>query len=173
MRSSAASDVYKRQVVSLGLGSSFVVADIPGLIEGAAQGAGLGIQFLRHLTRTKLLLHLVEIAPYGHEDANLAADVATIVAELEQYSLEAEANLSRLDRWLVINKTDTVLEEDQQEIVQNLLGQLSWEGPVYQISAIGREGTQELCNDIMAYLQKSERDAQSDVLQSIPQHDAQ
>ena len=95
-------------VVSLGIGSSFVIADIPGLIEGASEGAGLGIQFLRHLARTKLLLHVVDIAPYGDEEANLAKDITTIVGELNQYSEQAGAELDQLDRWLVINKTDVV-----------------------------------------------------------------
>lgn len=155
-------------VVSLGMGSSFVVADIPGLIEGAAEGAGLGIQFLRHLARTKLLLHVVDIAPYGDEAANLADDVRTIASELQQYSEEAGAELDQLDRWLVINKIDTVLEEDQDQIVSELLGELHWQGPVYRISAISREGTQELSNDIMQYLDKKERDAQEEVFKSIP-----
>lgn len=155
-------------VVSLGMGSSFVVADIPGLIEGAAEGAGLGIQFLRHLARTKLLLHIVDVAPYGDEAANLAEDVRTIVAELEQYSEESGAALNQLDRWLVINKIDTVLEEDQGQIIDDLLADLQWQGPVYRISAIGREGTQALSNDIMQYLKQAERDAQEEVLKSIP-----
>ena len=97
-------------VVSLGMGSSFVIADIPGLIEGASQGAGLGIQFLRHLARTKLLLHIVDIAPYGDEEADLAKDIRTIVGELSQYSEETGTELGQLDRWLVINKTDAVLD---------------------------------------------------------------
>jgi GTP-binding protein len=155
-------------VVSLGLGSSFVIADIPGLIEGASQGAGLGIQFLRHLARTKLLLHIVEIAPYGDESANLAKDVTTIVGELAQYSEQTGADLDQLDRWLVINKTDTVLEEDQQKIVSELLAELNWKGPVYQISAIARQGTQELCNDIMKNIEEQLKAAEPEVLLSIP-----
>lgn len=155
-------------VVSLGMGSSFVVADIPGLIEGAAQGAGLGIQFLRHLARTKLLLHIVDIAPYGDQQADLVQDVTTITSELAQYSDQADANLDQLDRWLVINKKDTVLDEDQTEIIDNLLNSLDWTGPVYRISAIARQGTQELCNDIMQYLEAQLKAEQPDVLLSIP-----
>lgn len=155
-------------VVSLGMGSSFVVADIPGLIEGAAQGAGLGIQFLRHLARTKLLLHIVDIAPYGDEEANLANDIQTIAGELSQYSEEAGAELDQLDRWLVINKTDVVLEEDRERIVAELLKELNWTAPVYTISAIGRQGTQELCNDIMNYIDETIRASQDDVFVSIP-----
>lgn len=157
-------------VVSLGLGSSFVVADIPGLIEGAAGGAGLGIQFLRHLSRTRLLLHVVDIAPYGDEAADLANDVHTIADELEQYSEQTEAELDQLERWLVINKIDTVLDEDRDQITSNLLEALGWTGPVYRISAIARQGTQQLCNDIMQYLQNVEREAKPEPLQSIPEN---
>ncbi len=155
-------------VVSLGIGSSFVIADIPGLIEGAAQGAGLGIQFLRHLARTKLLLHIVDIAPYGDEEANLANDITTIAGELAQYSEEAGAELDQLERWLVINKTDVVLDEDRERIVAELLEELNWQGPVYAISAISRQGTQALCNDIMNYIETEMRANQPEVLVSIP-----
>ena len=155
-------------VVSLGIGSSFVIADIPGLIEGASEGAGLGIQFLRHLARTKLLLHVVDIAPYGDEEANLAKDITTIVGELNQYSEQAGAELDQLDRWLVINKTDVVLDEDRERIVDDLLKELAWDAPVYQISAISRQGTQELCNDIQAYLNADKKAQEVEVLVSIP-----
>ena len=155
-------------VVSLGVGSSFVIADIPGLIEGASQGAGLGIQFLRHLARTQLLLHLVDIAPYGNEEADLVNDVTSIVNELKQYSEETEAHVDQLERWLVINKIDTVLDEDRDRIVEDLVKQLDWRGPVYTISAIAREGTQVLCNDIMQHINKAEAAKQVEVFQSIP-----
>ncbi len=155
-------------VVSLGMGSSFVVADIPGLIEGASQGAGLGIQFLRHLARTKLLLHVVDIAPYGNEEADLYSDITSIVAELEQYSEEHETHLNELERWLVINKIDTVLDEDREEIVAALLKKLAWTGPVFEISAIGRIGTQPLVNAIMRHIEEVERANEPEVLQSIP-----
>lgn len=159
-------------VVSLGMGSSFVIADIPGLIEGASEGAGLGIQFLRHLARTRLLLHIIDIAPYGDETADLATDVKTIAAELRHYSEQAGADLDKLDRWLVVNKTDMVLEEDQEQIVADLLKSLDWQGPVYQISAISRQGTQELCNDIMKYIDQQQQAEQPDVLVSIPAVDS-
>lgn len=159
-------------VVSLGVGSSFVIADIPGLIEGASQGAGLGIQFLRHLARTKLLLHIVDIAPYGDEQADLAQSVRSIVDELAQYSNQVGAELDTLDRWLVINKIDTVLDEDRDDIVATLLSELDWQGPVFQISAIGRDGTQALCNSIMQYMDAQEKASQPEQLVSIPQ-DAQ
>ena len=156
-------------VVSLGVGSSFVIADIPGLIEGASQGAGLGIQFLRHLARTQLLLHMVDIAPYGDEAADLVNDVTSIVNELQQYSEEADAHLDQLERWLVINKIDTVLDEDRDRIVDDLVQKLDWQGPVYTISAISRDGTQALCNDIMQHIKKAEQAKQVEVFQSIPQ----
>lgn len=155
-------------VVSLGMGSSFVIADIPGLIEGAAQGAGLGIQFLRHLARTKLLLHIVDIAPYGDEEANLAENVNTIIGELDQYSEQTGADLDKLDRWLVINKTDVVLDEDRDRIVSELIKELAWDGPVHIISAISRIGTQELSNDIMEYLAQAKKAEQEEVFISIP-----
>jgi len=155
-------------VVSLGLGSSFVVADIPGLIEGASEGAGLGHQFLRHLARTKLLLHVVDIAPYGDEEANLADNVRTIEAEVEQYSEKVGADLDQLDRWLVINKTDIVLDEDRERIVAELLKELDWQGPVYTISAISRQGTQALCNDIQEYLDAEQKAQEQEVFVSIP-----
>lgn len=155
-------------VVSLGMGSSFVIADIPGLIEGASQGAGLGIQFLRHLARTKLLLHVVDIAPYGDEDANLANDIRTIIGELSQYSEQTGAELDQLDRWLVINKTDVVMDQDRERIVSELLKELDWQLPVYTISAIGRTGTQVLCNDIMTYLDADKKAQEEEVFVSIP-----
>jgi len=158
-------------VVSLGMGSSFVIADIPGLIEGASQGAGLGIQFLRHLARTKLLLHIVDIAPYGDEEANLARDIRTIAAELSQYSEQAGADLDQLDRWLVVNKVDAVLDEDRDRIVSELVDELDWQAPVYVISAIARTGTQELCNDIMNYLDAELKSQQQEVFVSIPSAD--
>ncbi|MBX2848649.1 MAG: 50S ribosome-binding GTPase, partial [Acidiferrobacterales bacterium] len=156
-------------VVSLGMGSSFVIADIPGLIEGAAQGAGLGIQFLKHLSRTRLLLHIVEIAPYGNEEADLAHDVNTILGELRQYSEQTGAELDQLVRWLVINKTDLVLDEDRDRIAQELLSKIDWQGPIYYVSAASRTGTQDLCNDIMQYLNTDKKARQADVLQSIPE----
>lgn len=155
-------------VVSFGLGSSFVVADIPGLIEGAAEGAGLGHQFLRHLARTKLLLHVVDIAPYGDEEANLANDVRTIAAEVAQYSEKVGADLDKLDRWLVVNKSDVVLDEDCQRIVEQLKTELDWQGPAYTISAIGRVGTQDLCADIQVYLDARDKAEQEEVFVSIP-----
>jgi len=155
-------------VVSLGVGSSFVIADIPGLIEGASQGAGLGIQFLRHLSRTKLLLHIVDIAPYGDEGADLANDIRTIAAELDQYSEATGAELDKLERWLVVNKTDVVLDEDRELIVSSLVEELNWQAPVFEISAISRLGTQALCNAIMQHLDELKKAEEDEVFVSIP-----
>jgi GTP-binding protein len=131
-------------VVRVGALQSFVMADIPGLIEGAAEGAGLGIQFLRHLSRTRLLLHVVDIAPLD-ESLTPAAAVKTIVAELGKFSDE----LSAMPRWLVINKIDLKAEEDREEAVRALVEELRWEGPVYCVSAETGEGTRELAQAIM------------------------
>ena len=133
-------------VVSVGRYKSFVVADIPGLIEGASEGAGLGIRFLKHLARTRLLLHLVDMAPLDESDPADAAEV--IVSELEKFS----PALAQRDRWLVLNKADQLLEEDRDERVQQVVERLEWDGPVFVISALEREGTEALSQAIMRYL---------------------
>ena len=125
---------------------SFVIADIPGLIEGAAEGAGLGIQFLKHLERCRLLLHLVDLAPFDESDPVEQARV--IIEELEKYS----PKLAEKPRWLVINKVDLVLEEERQELVDDLVERLGWEGPVYQIAALEGRNTQQLCHDVVEYI---------------------
>ncbi len=134
-------------VVSLQAHRSFVVADIPGLIEGASLGAGLGVRFLRHLTRTRLLLQLVDMAPLdGGEPADRAAAIAR---ELERFS----PALARRERWLVLTKADLLDAADLAERRQALVRQLGWQGRAYEISAIGGVGTAELCADIMAWLE--------------------
>ncbi|MCQ4270663.1 Obg family GTPase CgtA [Pseudomonas kuykendallii] len=133
-------------VVSVGRYKSFVIADIPGLIEGAAEGAGLGIRFLKHLARTRLLLHLVDMAPLDESDPAEAA--AVIVHELEKFS----PSLAERDRWLVLNKADQILEEEHEARVKAVVERLDWKGPVYVISALEREGTEALSQDIMRYL---------------------
>lgn len=135
---------------------SFVIADIPGVIEGAAEGAGLGIQFLKHLARTRLLLHLVDMAPMDESDGvidGLAEDVTRIVRELEKYGGE----LADRKRWLVLTKKDLLLDEDFAERKQQLLDALDWQGPVYEISSMTGEGTQQLVYDLMEYLEKLKR----------------
>jgi GTP-binding protein len=134
-------------VVSVDRWKSFVVADIPGLIEGASDGAGLGIRFLKHLARTRLLLHLVDMAPFDGTSAADAAEV--IVNELVKFS----PSLAERDRWLVLNKCDNLLEEEHDAAVKEVVDRLEWEGPVYVISALAKEGTERLSRDIMRYLE--------------------
>lgn len=125
---------------------SFVIADIPGLIEGAHEGAGLGVQFLRHLARTRILLHVVDAAPVDGSDPVEA--IQSIVRELEKYSEE----LGNKPRWLVLNKMDTLLEDEQEQICADIIKRLNWQGPVYRISALDKQGTAPLCFDINEYL---------------------
>jgi GTP-binding protein len=134
-------------VVSVGPLQSFVMADVPGLIEGAADGAGLGVQFLKHLQRTRLLLHLVDIAP-PDEDASPAADFGAIQEELARFS----DDLTTKPRWLVINKIDLVASEQLATEKNRLLEELGWDGPVYEISAATGKGTDALGQAIMQYL---------------------
>jgi len=125
---------------------SFVVADIPGIIEGAAEGAGLGIRFLRHLARNRLLLHVVDLAPW---DEQTPAQSSVIVAEeLGKFS----ATLAKQPRWLVLNKIDMVPEDEREERCQSVVDALGWEGPVYRISALAKEGLNPLLMDIQNYL---------------------
>ncbi|MEJ2693616.1 MAG: Obg family GTPase CgtA [Candidatus Thiodiazotropha sp.] len=135
-------------VVSLGRDHSFVVADIPGVIEGAAEGAGLGLQFLKHLSRTRLLLHLVDIAPLD-ETVDPVVQVRQIERELFGHSPE----LADKERWLVLNKKDLLSEERFQEKSLELVEALQWRGPVYGISAATGEGTKPLTSDLMLRLE--------------------
>lgn len=135
-------------VVRVGPLQSFVMADIPGLIEGAAEGTGLGIRFLKHLSRTHLLLHLVDIAPYD-EQTDPARDIQTLIRELEKYSPE----LAQRKRWLVLNKVDLIPQDQREARVQHLVNNLHWQGPVFCISAITGEGTQTLVHSIMKHIE--------------------
>jgi GTP-binding protein len=135
-------------VVRVGEYRSFVVADIPGLIEGAAEGAGLGIQFLKHLSRTGLLLHLVDVSPYGGS-GDPVDDVRKIEAELAQYS----DSLANQDRWLVLNKIDQLAEDEREQRCQAIIDELQWQGPQFRISALNKLGTNELIYSIMEYLE--------------------
>ena len=141
-------------VVKVEAHRSFVVADIPGLIEGASEGAGLGVRFLKHLTRNRILLHIVDMAPYdGVEPADAALAIAN---ELARFS----PTLAQRERWLVLNKIDMVDAEKLAVRRQAVLEALGWEGPVYEISAIRSEGTDALCGDLMSYLEElREREA--------------
>lgn len=142
-------------VVTLKDVRSFVIADVPGLVEGAAEGAGLGMQFLRHLTRTRLLLHLVDMAPLN-VDQDPVESVQTINRELEQYS---EA-LGSQEQWLVLNKMDLVPEDIRDELCQEVIDRLGWQGKVYRISGQTGEGCDALCDDVMAYLEHQKEQEQ-------------
>lgn len=135
-------------VVSVGTDRSFVLADIPGLIEGAASGAGLGIRFLKHLERTRLLLHVVDACAEisGGDSVELHRSVE---GELGQYS---EA-LAGKPRWLVLNKLDLLPPEQRDERVAKLVKELGWRGPVYGISALSADGTKRLAQDVMSFLE--------------------
>jgi GTP-binding protein len=128
---------------------SFVVADIPGLIEGAAEGAGLGIRFLKHLARTRILLHLIDMAPLDPE-ADPVADARAIVGELERYSPE----LASRERWLVLNKMDLLPEEEREQRCQDFIKAIGWSGPVYYISAVNGEGCRVLTGALMNRLEE-------------------
>ncbi len=141
-------------VVRVGQLQSFVMADIPGLIEGASEGAGLGIQFLRHLQRTGLLLHLVDIAPIDESDP--AESVKAIAIELVKFS----EDLADKRRWLVINKIDLLDDEDQAEASKDLLSKLDWKGRVFEVSAATGEGTQALAQAVMRELEEIVEEAE-------------
>lgn len=142
-------------VVSVGEGRSFVIADIPGVIEGAADGAGLGIQFLKHLSRTRLLLHLVDIAPLD-ESADPADDVRQIVTEMERFG----SDLAGRERWLVLNKKDLLSDEEFEARRQQLVEALGWDGRVYAISALSGDGTQALVYALMEGLEALKQEEQ-------------
>ena len=134
-------------VVRVGPERSFVVADIPGLIEGASEGAGLGHQFLRHLQRTRLLLHIVDAAPFD-DSIDPVAQARAIVAELKKYDPKLHAK----PRWLVFNKLDMVPLEERDARVQGYVKRLRWKGPVFAISALAREGLQPLLERIQNHV---------------------
>ena len=134
-------------VVRVSHEKSFVVADIPGLIEGAAEGAGLGMQFLRHLQRTRVLLHLVDLAPFD-PNVDPVKEAKAIVKELKKY----DEALYQKPRWLVLNKLDMLEPAERARRVKDFLKRFAWKGPVFQISALTREGCEELCLEIHNYL---------------------
>ena len=144
-------------VVSVEQYRSFVIADIPGLIEGAADGAGLGAQFLRHLQRTRLLLHLVDIAPMegGVEGITPAEQVRLIEKELYKHDPE----LLDKPRWLVLNKADLLPEDERQAAAQAVVDELGWKDRWYLVSAISREGTWPIMLDVMAFFDRQKEDA--------------
>ena len=144
-------------VVAVGPAQSFVMADIPGLVPGAASGVGLGSRFLRHLRRTRLLLHLVDMtsaeggpAPVG----SLAKDVTTIAGELQEF----DGKLAGLERWLVLNKADLLPKEEAARIRKRLTEELAWSAPVFTISALTRAGTRELAAASVQRLENLEKE---------------
>jgi GTP-binding protein len=137
-------------VVHVDREKSFVIADIPGLIEGAAEGAGLGIQFLKHLERNRLLLHLLDVSA-GLVSGDPVADLRAVEAELKRYS----ERLGELPRWLVLNKVDLLPAADRKQILADIVASCDWEGPVFAISALKGEGTQALARKVMRYLEKT------------------
>lgn len=152
-------------VVGMSGEKSFVVADIPGLIEGASEGAGLGIRFLKHLTRTRLLLHLVDMMPY--DGTTPAHNAHVIETELAQFS----ATLSTGDRWLVLNKIDLLPAGEVEDACQKVVAELGWNGPVFKMSGLASEGTKALCAAIMDYIDEARQleDAEPDLLERAEQ----
>ncbi|SUO94862.1 Obg family GTPase CgtA [Suttonella ornithocola] len=140
-------------VVRVGFLQSFVMADIPGLIEGAAEGAGLGHQFLKHLSRNRLLLHLLDCSPMS-DSQDPVRDFEQVSAELVKY----DDVFAEIPRWLVLNKMDTLSPEEQVARQEEIVQAIGWEGPVYRISAATGEGTARLCEDIMQALEQMKSD---------------
>ena len=138
-------------VVKLGTHEHFVMADVPGLIEGASEGAGLGLRFLKHLTRTRLLLHVVDVAPFDESDP--VASVEAIAHELERFS----PALSERPRWLVLNKLDLLVQDERRARVEAIVEGLGWTGPVFEISAISGEGTEALVQAVHRWLTEQRR----------------
>jgi GTP-binding protein len=141
-------------VVRMAEQQSFVMADIPGVIEGASEGAGLGLRFLKHLSRTQFLLHLIDIAPPGGEDPLEAAQ--TITEELRLY----DPALAEKPRWLVFTKVDLVEPKKRDKVIKHIIKKLAWKGPVFQISAPQKLGTDQLCKAIMQSLNESKIEAE-------------
>jgi GTP-binding protein len=147
-------------VVSLGTDQSFVIADIPGLIEGASDGAGLGIQFLRHVARTSLLLHIVDIAPIDGSD--VAGQVRAIEQELEKFNPE----LLERPRWLVLNKADLLPEDERQVVAEKIVAELGWSEPWFLVSAATRDNTMSVCQQVQRFFesQREESKERTDML---------
>lgn len=133
-------------VVSMGHGSSFVIADIPGLIEGASDGAGLGTRFLRHLERCRVLLHMIDLLPADGSDP--AENALIILDELKKHS----PKLAEKPRWLIFNKIDLLLEDEAEEVMQRVRDALEWDGPEYKIAAISKTGTEQVCRELSDYI---------------------
>ena len=145
-------------VVRVAPEKSFVVADVPGLIEGASEGAGLGHQFLRHLQRTRLLLHMLDVAPFD-EGVDPVAQAKAIVAELKKF----DPKLHEKPRWLVLNKLDMVPADRREALVKDVVKRLKYKGPVFEISALTREGCERLVQSVYEYLAKEFQSHQAPV----------
>jgi GTP-binding protein len=143
-------------VVGMSGDKSFVVADIPGLIEGASEGAGLGVRFLKHLTRTRLLLHLVDMMPYDGSTAGENAEV--IEQELEKFSPTMAAG----ERWLVLNKVDLLPQDEVNARCQEVIEHLNWQGPVFRMSGLASQGTKDLCAAIMEHIDEQRQQEVAD-----------
>ena len=144
-------------VVSVEVGRSFVIADIPGLIEGAADGAGLGSLFLRHVQRTRLLLHLVDVAPMAYEGADQlspAEQVRAIEHELRKY----DPAMLEKPRWLVLNKADLMFEDEAKAAAEAIVAELGWTQPWYLVSALGREGTRPIMLAVQTFFDRLRED---------------
>ncbi|MFL6592020.1 MAG: GTPase ObgE [Luteimonas sp.] len=148
-------------VVSVETGRSFVIADIPGLIEGAADGAGLGSLFLRHVQRTRLLLHLVDITPMDFEggEGGVVASPAEQVRAIENELRKYDPGMLAKPRWLVLNKADLMFEDEARERAQAIVEELGWTQPWYLVSAIGREGTWPIMLAVQAFFDRLREDA--------------
>lgn len=136
-------------MVRVGEGQSFVVADIPGLIEGAAEGAGLGVQFLKHVSRTTVLFHMLDILPH---EGDPVEQFHAITHELEKFNPE----LLKKERWLVLNKIDLLPEDEAKKLCNDIVKKLKWKGKVFRISGLGRQGVEELTKAAMQYLDQGE-----------------
>ena len=154
-------------VVKVDAHRSFVVADIPGLIEGASEGAGLGIRFLKHLTRNRVLLHLVDVAPIDGSDPAEAA--CAVIRELERFS----PTLAARPRWLVLNKIDLLSVAEIAACRERVVAALDWEGPVYEISAVSGQHTSALCGDLMSHLEVQAEQLRSDADADAAEQSAQ
>jgi len=147
-------------VVSIGLAQSFIIADIPGLIEGAAEGAGLGIQFLRHLSRTNLLLHIIDVGTC--EDCELVAEqIKVIEKELQSY----DETLYQRERWLVLNKIDLISAEELEDYRNIIIDEHHWSCPVHAISAVTGQGCKDLMHNIQQWI--SEQKQQNSIVSDI------
>ncbi|MCO7222882.1 Obg family GTPase CgtA [Pleionea sp. CnH1-48] len=146
---------------------SFVIADIPGVIEGAAEGAGLGVRFLKHLARTELLLHLVDLAPFDESDP--VENFKAIEGEVEKFAESSEPELAEKERWLILSKMDLLPAEEKEERCKAFLDAINWQGPVFSISSVQKEGLQELIFAIMGHIEERREHLVEEELEATPE----